>query len=318
MRRGNRLHRLELTAGREALIAMPAFRAAKPAKSAPGTFVATAQPLLSIELFRQSHIITEESHSSKGVGVMRPDQFGSGRSGRPAKATAKSRKKRGNQAGRPTAADLERRKARAREVATDLFINHGYAATSLVDIARGAGVATRTLYEHFGDKEAIFREVILARNAGGEVRPPSIEANDTLFSALKRAGRYTHDLTYRDRSIGLMRLMIAESNRFPDFMRTIATTIFARFRHSIELVFQGLEEASLIPPGDHARSAELFTDLVLGSRPIMTYTNWGAAPPSEKDLDQRTELFILGRFGPTVARTARTLKAKKTVGLQES
>ena len=212
----------------------------------------------------------------KGMGnAAKSIRYGGG--WRPARAATKSRKKRGNQAGRPTAADLERRKARAMEVATDLFIGHGYAATSLVDIARGAGVATRTLYEHFGDKEAIFREVIMARNAGAEIRAPSIEANDTLFSTLKRAARYTHDITYRDRSIGLMRLMIAESNRFPDFMRTIATTIFARFRHNIELAFQGLEEANLIPPGDHARSAELFTDLVLGSRPIMTYTNWGSA-----------------------------------------
>ena len=74
----------------------------------------------------------------------------------------KTKRKRINQAGRPTAAELERRKARVMEVATELFVQQGFAATSLVDIARGAGVATRTLYQHFGDKEAIFREVIFA------------------------------------------------------------------------------------------------------------------------------------------------------------
>ena len=45
-----------------------------------------------------------------------------------------------NQAGRPTAAELEKRKALVMEIATHLFVAQGYAATSLVDIAKGAGV----------------------------------------------------------------------------------------------------------------------------------------------------------------------------------
>ena len=117
-------------------------------------------------------------------------------------------------------------------------------------------------------------------------------------------------MTYRDQSIGLMRLMIAESNRFPEFMRSVAVSIFARFRHNIEHLFKRLEMTGLIPEGNHARSAELFTDLVLGSHPIMTYTNWDATPPAAADLDERVDLFILGRFGPTTMRTSRTRKAK--------
>ena len=62
-----------------------------------------------------------------------------------AMATMKSnRDKRAGQAGRPTASELERRKARVMEVATELFISHGYAGTSLIDIARGAAVVKRT------------------------------------------------------------------------------------------------------------------------------------------------------------------------------
>ena len=89
-------------------------------------------------------------------------------------AGPKPKRKNGNQAGRPTAAELEKRKVRVIEVATELFVSHGFAATSLVDIAREAGVATRTLYEHFGDKEAIFREVIFARDAEATLDPPTL------------------------------------------------------------------------------------------------------------------------------------------------
>lgn len=223
---------------------------------------------------------------------------------------AKPKRKKANQAGRPTAVELERRKARVMEVATELFVQRGFAATSLVDIARGAGVATRTLYQHFGDKEAIFREVIFARDAGAALQRPTVEADDSLFGALQRVGHYAYAVTYRDQSIGLMRLMIAESTRFPEFMRSVAISIFARFRRNFEKVFEALEVAGLIPPGNHARSAELFSDLVLGSHPIMTYTEWDATAPSDEDLEERLELFILGRYGAEVAKTARTLKAK--------
>jgi TetR/AcrR family transcriptional regulator, mexJK operon transcriptional repressor len=201
-----------------------------------------------------------------------------------------------NQAGRPTATELARRKALVMEIATDLFIEHGFAATSLVDIAKGAGVATRTLYQHFGDKEAIFREVIFARDAGEAVERPAAQPGDSLFDALMRGAHYAYAVTYREESIGLMRLMIAESTRFPEFMRGVANTIFARFRGTFESLLQSCETAGLVPPGNHARSAELFADMVLGTHPLMTYTNWDASPPAEADIEERVALFIRGRF----------------------
>jgi AcrR family transcriptional regulator len=223
---------------------------------------------------------------------------------------AKVSSKPANQAGRPTAAELERRKALAITVATELFINQGYAATSLVDIAKGAGVATRTIYQHFGDKEAMFREVIFARDTEAVLQPPLVEPGDTLFSALCRLADYAYSVTFRERSIGLMRLMIAESNRFPDFMRSIVNSIYGRFRQNIRKMFSSLEVAGLIPPGDHKRSAELFSDFVLGSSPIMTYTSWAPSAPDNADRDERIALFILGRFGQQIADQAQTRKAE--------
>ncbi len=240
---------------------------------------------------------------------------GFSRTGSPIRSTKAATKPKGkrkplNQAGRPTAAELERRKSLVMDIATELFVTQGFAATSLVDIAKGAGVATRTLYQHFGDKEAMFREVIFARDDGEAIERPTVQPGDTLFDALMRGGRYAFQVTYRERSIGLMRLMIAESTRFPDFMQSVATSIFGRFRRNHEKLFQGLEAAGLIPPGEHARSAELFSDLVLGSHPLMTYTNWNAAAPSDEDIEDRVELFIRGRFEPSVVKVARTKKAK--------
>jgi AcrR family transcriptional regulator len=45
------------------------------------------------------------------------------------------------------------------EVARENFTQHGYAATSIDDIIRQAGVARGALYHHFSGKEALFRAV---------------------------------------------------------------------------------------------------------------------------------------------------------------
>jgi AcrR family transcriptional regulator len=211
-----------------------------------------------------------------------------------ARGKAPARRKR-NRAGRPTADELERRKGRVMVVATDMFVNRGYAGTTLLDIARQSGVATRTLYQHFGDKEAIFREVIFARNTA-IVDPPAVEPGDNLASALHKAARYSFDVALRARSIELMRLMIAESARFPDLMSKVANATFSRFKANVANVFRQLAENGIIPQGDHGQSAELFVDLLLGNRTVMIYFGWLSSPPSEEDIERKVDLFINGRF----------------------
>lgn len=188
------------------------------------------------------------------------------------------------------------------EVATDMFVSRGYAATTLLDIARKAGVATRTVYQHFGDKEALFREVVFARPTA-IVNPPVLEEGEDLLAALRKAGRYCYDVALRPRSIDLMRLMIAESGRFPELMSMVATKIFTRFTGNIAALFRQLAANGLIAEGDHDRSAELFADLLLGNRTVMIYFGWASAVPTDEDIEFKVDLFVNGRLG--AARAAK-------------
>lgn len=215
------------------------------------------------------------------------------------------------QAGRPTSVELERRKGRVMDVATELFVTHGYAATSLVDIAKGAGVATRTLYQHFGDKEAIFREVLFARDNGKVATPPQVNGECALFETLMQTGRYVNDVALRERSVQLMRLMISESNRFPDMMKKLANTTFSRFRSNVSTIFRRLAEQGLIPDGDHDLSAAIFVDLILGNTPIMMYTGWRPTEPGEQDLRCKVELFIVGRFGSAASAQTKPVPKRR-------
>ena len=50
--------------------------------------------------------------------------------------------------------------------ALDVFVEKGFAAARMEDIARWAGVAKGTIYLHFSDKEALFEAIVRQ-----EIRP---------------------------------------------------------------------------------------------------------------------------------------------------
>lgn len=55
---------------------------------------------------------------------------------------------------------VARTEAELIDAARSLFLEHGYVATTLAQIAQQAGVAARTVYVRFGTKASLFRRVI--------------------------------------------------------------------------------------------------------------------------------------------------------------
>jgi TetR/AcrR family transcriptional regulator, mexJK operon transcriptional repressor len=137
-------------------------------------------------------------------------------------------------AGRPTSDELERRKQKIMQVATAAFVTDGYAGTSLVEIAKGAGVATRTVYQHFGDKESIFRHVMFARETAAVFAPPAIGPEDSLLEIMMRAANYIHEVSLRPTTVDLMRLTISESRRFPELTKKLTDATYQSKRSSRE------------------------------------------------------------------------------------
>jgi TetR/AcrR family transcriptional repressor of mexJK operon len=202
-----------------------------------------------------------------------------------------------NLAGRPSAGELERRKAKVMDVATALFIKQGYAATTLVDIARGAGVAMRTLYQHFGDKEAIFNAVMYARGRGGPVAPPVLRDDEDLFESLMRIARYARESTFHAPTVDLTRLAVAESKRFPKMMKKLVEASHARFRLNIKGLLDELVEAGRTRDSDTRAAAYMFADLILGDLPLLTTGGWNPPQPTDEELREKVLLFMRGRWG---------------------
>ena len=115
----------------------------------------------------------------------------------------------------------ERRKdARPTELAAaalDLFVEKGFAATRLEDVAARAGVSKGTLYLYFDSKEALFKEVVRA-----SIVPALADAEQRLSAFEGSSAELLQSLVQRWWSVvdgspigGIPKLMFAEARNFP-------------------------------------------------------------------------------------------------------
>ncbi|MEW6640105.1 MAG: TetR/AcrR family transcriptional regulator [Pseudomonadota bacterium] len=115
------------------------------------------------------------------------------------------------------------RAARAQErrdailaAALDAFVERGFAATRLEDIAAQAGVAKGTIYLHFADKEALFQELVRSHIGPLIAQLATPPAGDGSVRAMVEAFASTFVREVAGTRRGdIVRLIISEGARFP-------------------------------------------------------------------------------------------------------
>jgi AcrR family transcriptional regulator len=108
----------------------------------------------------------------------------------------------------------ERTRQAVMEAAYGLFLEQGYAATSMRQIAERAGLALGGIYNHFSGKEAIFSELILDRHPYKQILPIMLDAPADDPETFVRAAAQTmvEELGKRPDFIKLMLIEIVEFN----------------------------------------------------------------------------------------------------------
>jgi AcrR family transcriptional regulator len=121
------------------------------------------------------------------------------------------------------------------DAAYEVFVRRGFARATTREIAQGAGVAEGTIYRHFADKHALFREVFL-HVAGGMI--------EDLHRIPQRAGRGT----VRENLAYLFTLVGAQQKRSSSLMASMWADpeLGDSFRSQVEE--QGLEGFELAWP----------------------------------------------------------------------
>lgn len=144
----------------------------------------------------------------------------------------------------------EARPAEIIEAALTLFVDKGYAATRLDDVAKLAGVTKGTVYLYFDNKEELFKAVVR------ETVLPNLEFAETvvaehqgssealLWHLLERwAERMTESPT-----TGIAKLMIAEAGNFPELARFYMDEVVLRSRKLFAAVIErGIQSGEFKP-----------------------------------------------------------------------
>jgi TetR/AcrR family transcriptional regulator of autoinduction and epiphytic fitness len=96
-----------------------------------------------------------------------------------------------------------------------LFLELGFGAVSMDDLAAAAGVARRTLYNQFASKEEIFREMLLRVSAQLETAfPPGIETQGDVEEVLRLIAHMILKLHKQPEYLGFLRMAVADSRQF--------------------------------------------------------------------------------------------------------
>ena len=134
----------------------------------------------------------------------------------------------------------EARPAELTAAALELFVEKGFAATRLDDVAARAGVSKGTLYLYFDSKEALFKAVIL------EGVVPVLDAADSVLQNFEGTSaelmQQLMELWWRLIGStplgGLPKLMISEARNFPEVAAYYHDAVISRGRDLVKRVLQ--------------------------------------------------------------------------------
>ena len=175
------------------------------------------------------------------------------------------------------------------EAATSVFLDKGYAGTSMDDIAKLAAVSKQTVYKHFSDKEKLFADIVLATTDRLDTTIDLLADLPTdatnLEENLTRLARQFLTALTDPRVIQLRRLIIANADVFPDLGTEWYERGFQRGLTSLAATFQRLADQGLLRIDDTLLAANHFSGLLLWI-PVNRAMFTGRVQHTEADLDR--------------------------------
>ncbi|NBJ13880.1 TetR/AcrR family transcriptional regulator [Microvirga arsenatis] len=207
-------------------------------------------------------------------------------------------KVRAKRTGRPSLVEAERLTEHIVEVAARFFLEQGFDATSIDQIAAAAKISKRTLYARFPTKADLFEAVIVT----------AYEASIRSMEKAERKAGTTQDRLYAlslslwadlstAESIARDRLVIAEAVRFPHMAQIMNNAGVQRAAQIVEhILLDGIAAGEIRQLDARFAAEQFFNAVLLGARQRVLI---GLEPPEltyirKRQLQRSVELFLHG------------------------
>ena len=165
------------------------------------------------------------------------------------------------------------------------FAVSGFAATNMDSVARRAGISTKTLYRLIPNKAALFEAMVTKRldEFVSTIRLRACEGRD-VESALQEALLACAELVLNGDVIALQRMVLAESDKFPEMAQTFYVKAMRRTVATLANWLRAEKERGLIA----IENPEIAAGMLLG---MLAFEPQRAVMSGQKPLPTRQELL---------------------------
>jgi AcrR family transcriptional regulator len=191
--------------------------------------------------------------------------------------------------GRPRTVTGEERRRHLLDSAESVFLSAGYHAATMDDVARGAGMSKRTVYQVFSSKAELFEALLNDR-----FRPLTMPFQDDGRSLAEQLGallRAMAGLCLAPQRIAMTRLMIAEAPLSRDMADAIERLGLGRGNGVLEQWLRAQVASGRLHagPAEQAQKALFFT--AFGDALLNTLLRVGE-PPDAPEIERRIHYAV--------------------------
>lgn len=192
-------------------------------------------------------------------------------------------------------------------VAIATFVEHGYEKASMDEVAARASTTKRTVYAHFGNKEALFRAALGKAVELFQSELPRLDDIADPAAELEAFAVMFSDLATWKGPVRLQRVIMSEAERFADLGTMLHREIIERAETIIAAYLRAVDQAGNggRSDADYGALASLFLNMTTGRQRFATLLQarqplpdhpYAKAPP---DLDraairQAVDIFLRG------------------------
>jgi TetR/AcrR family transcriptional regulator, mexJK operon transcriptional repressor len=170
-------------------------------------------------------------------------------------------------AGKPDGQSRETRKRAAiLEAAQEVFFANGFVGASMDQVAATAAVSKQTVYKHFSDKKALFREVVtnVVRAREGGIAADFLSSGEgSIGERLRSFARHFLKGVMQPDVLRLRRLVIGEAERFPELGQSFYDLGPKRAAEQLGLALREAAARYAVPLEDPELAAEHLLSLIL-------------------------------------------------------